>query len=67
MRFVLYAVGLMFLSAALALAFLYLGKPESARTGRGMVWAAIAHVSSCVLVAIAIVAWLVLEHPEFLP
>jgi hypothetical protein len=63
-RFVLYAAGLCFWPLALLMAFIYLGKPESARTGRGLVCVALAHGTFIVLLSIAIAVWLSREHPE---
>ena len=65
-RFLLYAGGLMFWPAALAMAIVFLRKPESAHTGRVFVWILITYFSFSVLAAIAIVIWLAYQYPELL-
>ncbi len=54
-RFAFYGLGCLFWPAAVVLAFYFLGKPETARTGRGMVGAFIAVITVCVFIAIGIV------------
>jgi hypothetical protein len=65
-RYLFYALGLMFWVAAVVLAFAFLRKPESASTGRVFVWIAILHFSLALVAAVAIVLWVVSRYPGFL-
>lgn len=65
-RFAFYGLGCLFWPAAVILAFYFLGKPETARTGRGMVGSFIGTITMCVFIAIAIVTAGGAYFPEFL-